>query len=152
MSLELRVPPPVVALVCGLVMWAMARLFPGLQAEVPGAYWLAGGCAFLGLAVAGAGIIAFHRAGTTHNPMKPDKASVLVTSGIYRWTRNPMYLAWLPIALGWAIFLAHPITLAVVPLFLLYITRYQIVPEERVLREKFGAPFEAYCARVPRWL
>lgn len=133
-------------------MWAIARFFPGLSAAVPAGSWLAGGCAILGLAIAGAGIIAFHRAGTTHNPMKPDRASVLVTWGIYRWTRNPMYLGWLPIALGWAIFLAHPISLFVVPLFLFYITRYQIVPEERVLKEKFGAEFDAYCARVPRWL
>ncbi len=152
MSLELRVPPPVVAFICGLAMWAMSRLLPGLRAELPAAWWLAGACAIAGLAIAGAGIVAFHGAGTTHNPMKPERASALVTSGIYRWTRNPMYLGWLPIGLGWAIFLAHPIALVVLPLFLLYITRYQIVPEERVLREKFGDAYVGYCRRVPRWL
>ena len=63
-----------------------------------------------------------------------------------------MYLGWLPISLGWAAYLDHPLSLLVVPLFVLYMTRLQIIPEERALRTKFGSQFDAYCQRVRRWL
>jgi protein-S-isoprenylcysteine O-methyltransferase Ste14 len=106
----------------------------------------------LGILIAGAGLVAFRRARTTANPMRPETASSLVTSGVYRWTRNPMYLGWLPILVGWAVYLQHPVPLLVVPLFMLYLTRFQIVPEERALAANFGTQFEAYRKRVRRWL
>jgi protein-S-isoprenylcysteine O-methyltransferase Ste14 len=86
------------------------------------------------------------------DPHKPEKASSLVTSGVYRITRNPMYVA-LGLALGaWGIRLGSLLSMAGVVLFMLYITRFQIIPEERVMKEKFGEQFEAYQSRVRRWL
>jgi len=108
--------------------------------------------AWLGILVAAAGLIAFRRARTSANPMHPEAATTLVTSGVYAWTRNPMYLGWLPILAGWAAYLQHPVSLLVVPLFVLYLTRFQIVPEERALAAKFGTQFEAYRRRARRWL
>jgi protein-S-isoprenylcysteine O-methyltransferase Ste14 len=84
--------------------------------------------------------------------MRPEAATRLVTGGVYGWTRNPMYLGWLPILAGWAAYLQHPLSLLVVPLFMLYLTRFQIVPEERALSAKFGEQFDAYRQRVRRWL
>jgi protein-S-isoprenylcysteine O-methyltransferase Ste14 len=89
---------------------------------------------------------------TTTNPLKPANASALVVRGIYRVTRNPMYLGLAALLAAWAIYLSSLAALAVLPLFVLYINRFQIAPEERALRSRFGAEFEAYRARVRRWI
>ena len=86
------------------------------------------------------------------NPIKPDTASSLVSSGVYRFTRNPMYLGLSVTLLGWAMFLSNPLALLAVPLFVLYINRFQINPEERVLSSLFGAGYAAYKEKVRRWL
>ena len=150
--LELRVPPPAVALAAAALMWGIALALPSFRVEVPGARWIAGGGLLAGILIAGAGLMAFRQARTTVNPMRPEETTMLVTTGVYAWTRNPMYLGWLPMLAGWAAWLENPGALVVVPLFMLYIARLQIVPEERALGAKFGAAFDAYRRRVRRWL
>ncbi len=110
------------------------------------AFALAGGATAL------AGDLAFKRARTTINPFKPQNTSSLVTSGIYRLTRNPMYLGLLMVVLGWATFLCSAFALLGPVAFVAYIARFQIVPEERVLSAKFGSGYSEYLARVRRWL
>jgi protein-S-isoprenylcysteine O-methyltransferase Ste14 len=149
---ELRIPPPAVVAIAAALMWGIAAALPSLRVNVPRAGLIAAICVALGILIAGAGLLAFRRARTTANPMRPEAAASLVTTGVYRWTRNPMYLGWLPILAGWAAYLQHPLALVVVPLFMLYLTRFQIVPEERALSAKFGEQFDAYRQRVRRWL
>jgi protein-S-isoprenylcysteine O-methyltransferase Ste14 len=84
--------------------------------------------------------------------MKPDAASSLVADGVYRWTRNPMYLGFLIALAGWAAYLANVASALVLPLFVLYMNRFQIVPEERALAARFGPQFEDYRRSVRRWL
>ena len=103
------------------------------------------------LVIAGAGVRTIRRADTTLNPLKPETSSALVTSGIYRYTRNPMYLGMATWLLAWSAWLGTPIGLLGAPLFMLYMNQFQIGPEERALRTLFGAEFEAYAARVRRW-
>ena len=151
-SLELKVPPPAVALVVALAMGWVSRY--GVLEGVPLA-WRVG--AALAVAAVGAcfdvaGIIAFRRAKTTVNPMKPEKSAALVVSGVYRITRNPMYVGMVFILLAWAVYLASPRALFGPLAFAAYITRFQIKPEERVLAARFGAEFSSYQARVRRWL
>jgi protein-S-isoprenylcysteine O-methyltransferase Ste14 len=141
-----------VVAIAAALMWGIAAALPSLRVDVPRAGLIAAICAALGIVIAGAGLVAFHRARTTANPMRPEAATSLVTTGIYRWTRNPMYLGWLPVLAGWAVYLQHAGALLVVPLFALYLTRFQIVPEERALSAKFGGQFDAYRGRVRRWL
>jgi len=150
--LELRVPPPVVGVAFGVLMWAVAGLVPSMNFTIPGAAWIAAGCAAVGVGIAGLAIVSFKRKGTTSNPMSPATTSTLVTGGVYAWTRNPMYLGWLPIGLGWAVYLQNPVPLLLVPLFMGYITVFQIRPEERALETKFGPAYDAYRRRVRRWL
>ena len=133
-------------------MWALARALPGLGIGVPAAPWIGGALAAAGLLVEMAGVLEFLRRKTTVNPMRPERASALVTGGVYRWTRNPMYLGWLPILTGWAIYLQHPFALVGVALFALYLTRFQIIPEERALEARFGEAYREYKRRVRRWL
>ena len=94
----------------------------------------------------------FLRAKTTVNPLRPDAASALVIAGVFRFTRNPMYLGMAILLAAWAIYLANIAALAVLPLFVLYMNRFQIAPEERALEARFGAEYSRYRARVRRWL
>ncbi|MGC4009559.1 MAG: isoprenylcysteine carboxylmethyltransferase family protein [Pseudomonas sp.] len=145
--LEHRIPPPLVAIITGLLMWLAVR-----PITAPAAVWLALLVALGGVAVCLAGVASFRRARTTVNPLKPESASSLVVSGIYRHTRNPMYLGFAIVLLGWCVFLGSALAVVGVALFVLYIGRFQIHPEERALRELFGAEFDAFCGRVRRWV
>jgi protein-S-isoprenylcysteine O-methyltransferase Ste14 len=106
----------------------------------------------IGLAIALSAVAWFRRARTTVNPLAPETVSSLVTSGIYRVTRNPMYLGLLFALLAWAVLLANPIALIFLPLFVLYMNRFQIGPEETALEARFGSEFLSYKAGVRRWL
>nr|WP_255612533.1 isoprenylcysteine carboxylmethyltransferase family protein [Alcanivorax sp. 1008] len=106
----------------------------------------------MGAGVSLAGVVSFRRARTTVNPLKPEKTSSLVCSGIYRVTRNPMYLGFLLVLIGWAVMLGSAFAVLGPVLFVVYISRFQILPEERVLQNLFGDEFTAYQARVRRWL
>ena len=151
-SLELKIPPPAVALVVGLAMGWVSRY--GVLEGVPLA-WRVGAAlvvAAVGAAFDVAGILAFRRAKTTVNPMKPEKSAALVSTGVFRITRNPMYVGMVFILLAWAVYLASPWALFGPLAFAAYITRFQIKPEERVLAARFGDEFAGYQARVRRWL
>ena len=97
-------------------------------------------------------MLSFRRARTTVNPLRPANSSALVTSGIYRHTRNPMYLGMATLLAAWATWLGTPWALFGIVAFVAWITRFQIIPEERVLANLFGADFAAYRARVRRWI
>jgi len=150
--LELRIPPTIVAILVGVGMRILTR--PGPAVDVPLAWRSALFAAFVlaGVAAAYTGGVAFRHARTTVSPLKPQDASTLVTGGIYRFTRNPMYVGMLLVVVGWATFLWSPLALLGPVVFVAYITRFQIIPEERVLRSKFGEAYSAYQARVRRWL
>ena len=150
--LELRIPPPVVGLVIAGGMWTVAR-FPPIV-ELPELVRLLAVVvlAVIGVATAIAGVMSFRRAQTTVNPLKPETSAVLVSTGVYAFTRNPMYLGMVLALFAWAMYLSSIWSLLGPVVFALYITRFQIVPEERVLDGLFGAPFAAYKKRVRRWL
>lgn len=150
--LELRIPPPIVGLIIAAGMWAVARFPPLLPLPMIARLVVAVVLLVAGLAVALGGVVSFRRARTTVNPLKPESTVALVATGIYSFTRNPMYLGMASILLAWVVFLASPWSLIGPALFIAYITRFQIVPEERVLAELFGESFAAYTRRVRRWL
>lgn len=150
--LETRIPPPIVAVCLALLAWlaAPAETRAGIAATTRVAV---GVCiALLGGAIAVAGSIGFRRARTTVNPLHPEKASALVTSGIYRYTRNPMYVGVTLVLIGIAAWLWWLPAILAPAGFVAYITRFQIGPEERALADKFGAQYEQYCRSVRRWL
>ena len=113
---------------------------------------VAASLAVLGVAVAIAGVASFRRAQTTVNPLKPESTSSLVVSGVYRVSRNPMYVGMLLVLLGWGVLLSNVLALPIVPGFVLYMNRFQIGPEETVLAELFGEEYATYRSRVRRWL
>jgi len=151
-SLELKIPPPLIVAALALGMWGVASLGPYFATT---AILRLAGCAVFvtaGVFFSVAAIISFRRARTTLNPTKPETTSTLVASGIYRFTRNPMYVALSFFLFAWAIFLSSAWTLLGPAAFVLYIRRFQILPEERALMKLFGREYEAYCAKVRRWL
>jgi protein-S-isoprenylcysteine O-methyltransferase Ste14 len=151
-ALEVKIPPPAVAAAIAVAMWGISLLLPLLQ--IPGALRL-GAAAAIGLAGIGfsaAGVLEFRRARTTLNPTKPEQASSLVSSGVFRITRNPMYVGLLCVLVAWAVFLASAWALLGPVAFVLYTDRFQIAPEERVLAKLFGSEYTDYQARVRRWL
>jgi protein-S-isoprenylcysteine O-methyltransferase Ste14 len=150
-SLELKVPPPVVLVLTSLGMWGLAHWPPHWSMDQ---YWrivLFIGLAMLGVSCATAGVVAFVGAKTTISPIHPERASQLVQTGIYRYTRNPMYVGLLFVLTGWAMYLQSSLALLGLVFFVIWITRFQIVPEERLLLKLFGEEYRRYCERVRRW-
>lgn len=150
-ALEHKIPPPVVALLLGVAMWLVARSTAALPVSLAWRGTIAGILSVFGILVAALGEMAFLRAGTTSNPLKPQAASAMVSSGVYRFTRNPMYAGVACLLLGWASFLAVPWSFLGPILFIAFITRFQIIPEERALKSKFGPDYVEYQRRVGRW-
>lgn len=147
--LELKVPPVGVGAAVAALAWYVDQ-FAVLQwsgSRMGAILWSAAG-----VFVAMAGLWSFARARTSVNPHRPGNASSLVTWGIYRVTRNPMYLGMLMVLIGWALFLGGALPLFTTGLFIPYMNRFQIEPEERVMAELFGDQFEQYVATVRRWI
>ncbi len=151
-TLKLKIPPVAVAIVAATLMWLLARTTPTFQFEIPARKVVAAALFVAGIIVIGLGVAAFRRVRTTVNPRQPHAASALVTSGVYRVTRNPMYLGMLSLLVAWAIMLAHWLAFAVLPGFVLYMNRFQIRPEEAILTGIFGRVFTEYAGKVRRWL
>lgn len=139
-------------LVAAALMWALHRSLPLARWIAPPWNRLGSVPALVGLAIAAAAIGRFHRAQTTTDPMDPGKASHLVTDGVFRMSRNPMYLGLTLLLTGWAVWLGSASPWLVPPLFAIVITVVQIVPEERALAQRFGDSYLAYQRRVARWI
>ncbi|KIQ35477.1 protein-S-isoprenylcysteine methyltransferase [Variovorax paradoxus] len=150
--LELKVPPPVVALLLALLMWLTPAAAGLVQIPYPARVICAVVLACVGQGISIAGMVAFRRARTTVSPIRASSASSLVIRGVYRYTRNPMYVGLLLTLLAWAVSLANPLAVFWIVVYVRYITRFQIIPEERVLASLFGAAYEAYKGRVRRWV
>lgn len=148
--LDNRLPPPLIALVFAGVIFiicgGLVDVFAPLRL-----------IAICGLTVAGyffcfSGWLAFRRANTSVNPLTPAIASSLVRSGIYRYSRNPMYVGFALLLAAWALCLQAIWGLIAVPLYMAYLQRFQIQPEERALNKLFGENFTEYSQQTRRWL
>lgn len=150
-NLETKIPAPVVAMAAG----GMMKLYAGLaDVAIDASPLLAEigiGIAQFSAIVAVLAFGSFWRARTTINPLDPSRASVLVTGGIFRVTRNPMYLSLLLLLVAYAVRLGSWVEWLGPAVFAAYVTRFQIVPEERILAAKFGTAFLAYKTRTRRW-
>lgn len=149
MTLENRIPPPVIAVGCGLLIYCLRdhfRVHSELQVYVAAAILVAS------IAVIVLAIREFRRANTTVNPLEPQTASALVTSGVFAFSRNPMYLGLLGLLLAWTVFLGAPAGVAGLALFVTWMNLLQIRPEERAMTALFEGDFADYRSRVRRWL
>jgi protein-S-isoprenylcysteine O-methyltransferase Ste14 len=152
MKLALKVPPPVQALVCGILMWMIDRQLPSGQLDSAIRLPMAILFAVSGIVLVVFSMLAFRRASTTVDPFHPEEASQLVVDGFFAYSRNPMYVSLALVLIGWAIWLGSVYNVAVLVLFVTYITFFQIKPEEEAMRSLFGETYEHYCSRVRRWI
>ncbi len=151
-SLQLRLPPPIYLLLTGAIMWVISNsfiqgtLYLGVFSHMKWAFLL------IGLAIDLSSLLHFFASKTTPSPFNPNKTSRLITTGWYRYSRNPMYLGMCLLLIAWAIHLANLYALFCVALFIWVLNQAQIKPEELALKQKFGAQYAAYCAQVRRWI
>ncbi len=152
MVIATRIPPPVYALATGAVIWALDRYLPGLppvRTPWDKLGWL---LVAIGIGLDVYAIGSFVRTRTTVNPLHPERASRLIVSGIYRYSRNPMYLGLVFSLCGWTVLVGSPLWLPLVALFMRLLDVVQIAPEEKALRARFGDAYLSYTRRVGRWL
>jgi len=150
--LELRILPVGVTLIHIGLMYIISRYTPDVELATS-LRWMLACCLFLLAGLVGlAGIRAFRKANTTVNPHHPSRASSLVIRGIYHYSRNPMYLAMalaLPVV---SCALSNAFSLIAIPCYILYMNRFQIIPEERALQQQFGQAYRDYCRTTRRWI
>lgn len=149
--LEHKIPPPLIGLACAALAW---RLADGVWPQLAWSLHLLSALALVacGLALELWAWWELRDYATTVNPLTPERTSSVVQTGPYRYTRNPMYLGMALQLLAWCVWLGAPKALLALPCFVAWITRFQILPEERVLAQRFGAAYGKYHAWVRRWI
>jgi protein-S-isoprenylcysteine O-methyltransferase Ste14 len=150
--LELKIPPLLAFILIASLMWTASLISNELDADKSFRFTLGAVSLLIGGLIAISGVIEIRKAKTTVNPIKPDKASSLVCTGIYRYTRNPMYTGLLFVLIAWGCFLDNLFSLLFVFVFVLHMTQFQIKPEERALESIFGDDYNLYKKQVRRWL
>ena len=145
-------PPPAQGFVTGALMYWVARHLTLFPTSFAGQSQLSMVIIGTGLLIELVAIWAFVQAKTTVNPIQPDRATELVTGGLYSISRNPMYLGLAILLTGWMLWLGDLANLLVLAGFIALITVLQIKPEESVLQQKFGADYDAYRQKVRRWI
>ena len=151
-ALELKIPPVVQFLVVFALMWLLAKYLPALSAGIPARRILVVLFFCLGGIVAVPAVAAFRSSGTTVDPRSPEKATQLVVSGVYRYSRNPMYLGLLCLLIAWATYLSNLLAFAWIPLFIGMMNHLQIQPEEEAMEKQFGQKYRDYRKSVRRWI
>jgi protein-S-isoprenylcysteine O-methyltransferase Ste14 len=150
--LHLRIPPPIVAIICGLIIWKLSEVLPVHAVDAETRH----GIAYTLFGMAGTidiwALLSFRKQKTTIDPRYPHKTSSIVTCGIYSYSRNPMYLGLVLILSATGIYFATFFGFFVIIVFILYINTFQINPEEDALEKQFGEEYLSYKDRVRRWI
>ncbi|MEO1253309.1 MAG: isoprenylcysteine carboxylmethyltransferase family protein [Bacteroidota bacterium] len=149
--MKLKIPPVVVFFLAFAIMFGGYYLTPELSYSFRYQTILSRIFLASGVFVAFSGIIAFRLSGTTVDPRFPKKATNLVQSGIYKFTRNPMYLGMALVLIGGVIRIGNPVSFAGIIFFIWFLNSFQIKPEEEALLELFGDEYKEYCGKVRRW-
>ncbi|HHF3031140.1 TPA: isoprenylcysteine carboxylmethyltransferase family protein [Vibrio diabolicus] len=151
-KLELKVPPVAVFLLAILLMYGLTVLVPSLNISVPFVEVVVGGLTLLSGYMGIAGVYEFHKVKTTVNPVKPDTASSVVRTGVFSFSRNPMYMALLLLIIAIGLWWQHLSVVLCSVVFVSYMNRFQIKPEERILERLFGEEYVDYKNHVRRWI
>ena len=151
-TLALKLPPLPLAALVAVLMWLLARNLPVATVDSSLAAVLAVGLALAGITSILAGLVQFRTARTTVNPLHPDKASTLVTGGIFARTRNPMYLGAFLVLAGYALCAVSFSALLVALGMLAAGHAFAVLYEEPALERRFGESYRAYRRRTRRWI
>ena len=149
-SLETKIPPLIIVVFFLVLIFFLKNLLEVFTFS----YQIYISFFFLCLAIAffSTGIIEFRKYKTTLNPLKPEESSALLTTGVFKFSRNPIYLALLNLLISFSIYLGSFLGLIILPLFVIYMNQFQIKPEEKAMLKLYGKEFENYCSNVRRWI
>lgn len=148
------IPPPLVLLICGILMWLAARVWPSADFAFRYnaiVFWIV---LLAGFSLMTGGVIRIIKHKTIVRPERRSlpKATALVTTGVFRYTRNPIYLGAAIMLIAWTIYLENWLSALGIALFVAFITRYQIRAEEEALEKIFGEQYVRYKKKVRRWV
>ncbi|MEO9893421.1 isoprenylcysteine carboxylmethyltransferase family protein [Aurantibacter sp.] len=149
--MELKLPPVVVFFIFALLMYLLASFLPFGEFEFFGRSYLSYILTGMAIVIGFISISYFIKNKTTVDPRKPEKTAKLVTSGIFAFSRNPMYLALLLVLIAFGLYLGNAFNTLLAAFFVSYMNRFQILPEEKVLVDLFGKEYRIYCKNVRRW-
>ena len=148
--METKIPPPIVTLVFGLSIYFSRGIFQVV--EIKYSFYFGILLLVLGFVILISAVRLFRKDKTTVNPLSPEQATKLVTDGIFKYSRNPMYLGMALVLGSIAIFFNLIGGIILVALFCAYITKFQILPEERAMRDLFSDDFDKYTKVTRRWI
>lgn len=149
--MKLKIPPVLVFLIFGGLMYLLADFLPFGYFDFFGRKYLIMGLLLLAIVIGCTALVQFYLARTTSNPKDPGKASSLISNGIYKYSRNPMYLSLLLLLLAWGLYLGNAFNVLLAAGFVSYMNAFQIKPEEMALSTLFGKEYKQYCILVRRW-
>lgn len=149
-----KVPPDIVLLACAIVMWLVTKYLSGFRLLIPCQAILSGVIMLFGLIISFLAKAALHKHRTTERSDQHSlpKATTLVTTGVYRFSRNPMYLGMAVLLIGWTLMLMNWLNIIGAIAFVGFITKFQILPEEKVLEYTFDDVYRHYKNKVRRWI
>jgi len=150
-AMKLIIPPPIYMLVFAALMWILSQYLPVYTWPLNTQY-IGLGMIVLGVCIDFSSLVKFLLSKTSVNPMRPEKTQVLVTTGMYQISRNPMYFGLLLLLTGWSLYVGALSAILLIPMFILLITKIQIQPEEVILQELFGQKYLDYKKNVRRWI
>jgi len=149
--MHLKLPPALVTLIAAIVMYVLARFLPFGDFDFTGRLYLMWVLLGLGFLIGLISLFQFFKSKTSIDPRDLKKATELVVNGLYKITRNPMYLALLLVLLAWGLYVPNAFNFLIVIFFVAYMNKFQIIPEEKALTEKFGKAYLIYLIKVRRW-
>ena len=152
MNLELKVIPPVQLIIASVLMYSLTTFFPHNYFILPISLPITVFLILVAISIGAFALYDFHKHKTTFHPHTPEKTSKVVDSGVFAYSRNPMYLSLVITLIALAVYLQNYTSFIIIPLFIWYITRFQIIPEEKMLDKLFPNDYQAYCQKVRRWL
>ncbi len=150
--MKFKIPPVIVFLIAFGFLRLIHYINTDLVVDLPYRAYISSLFVILGALAGLLGILEFRKYKTTVDPTNPNKASAIVTTGIYRLTRNPMYLGMALVLLGIIVRYSNPLTLIAMVFLIWYLTQFQIKPEEEILKQNFGKPYQDYLNKVRRWI
>ena len=148
--MKLKLPPALIFIIFGGFMYALDVLLPVGEFDFFGRLWLIRLLLVLGMSIGGISLFQFMKAKTTIDPLAPPKSTRLVTNGVYKISRNPMYLALLLLLLAFGLWLGNVFNTLLAAGFVSYMNAFQIIPDEKALVKLFGEEYEQYCIQVRR--
>lgn len=147
---NVKIQPPILAMIHIVIAYLLGYFFPLPFSSPQAVGWVGLGISALGLILGLMAIYEFKRVRTTTDAHGSVKS--IVSSGIYRFTRNPIYLGFVLMLIGLPLNIGSYWGIILVPVLVISMNKVVIEKEEVYLEKKFGKAYADYRSRVRRWM